>query len=89
LASAIDKGEKVTESAKETVGAGAKEASEKTKEGAEMAKQKGNQVCFAFWSSSSPHLCVTGCCWCYTSQRRLQEGGEEVDSFIDCTIILI
>jgi len=44
LAAGIDKGEKATEAAKETVGANAKQASEKAQEGADFAKQKGNQA---------------------------------------------
>ena len=44
LASAIDKGENVTHSAKEAVGLAADTTKEKSKETAELAKQKGNQA---------------------------------------------
>jgi len=44
LASAIDKGENVTQSAKEAVGLAADTTKEKSKKAADLAKQKGNQA---------------------------------------------
>jgi ATP synthase mitochondrial F1 complex assembly factor 1 len=44
LASAIEKGEEVTEKAKDVVGATTKDAKAKAEEASAKAKQKGNQV---------------------------------------------
>lgn len=44
LATAIDKGEQVTEATKQTVGSTAKQSADKSQELGSAAKQKANQV---------------------------------------------
>lgn len=44
LASVIDKGEQVTQSAKETVGSASEKTKQKTQEGATVAKQKAQEA---------------------------------------------
>jgi hypothetical protein len=54
LASVLDKGENVTQSAKETVRSAARATEEKSKESSGLAKQKGNQA------SHNPFPSLTG-----------------------------